>query len=240
MYVFIDYNNVRRLYPNGPAGLRPLVNEISEIICELVSKYPERLQFRLYGGWYSEDHFTRRAQKLSIEIQRRFPKVYRPLAGGRRIKIGVELAYAMLVAPDQHLIKTARTNSAPHRAVRISSPKTHGCKRQACYLKGISAFFHKGHCTHPDCDLDAVQLMGATQSQKLVDTMITADVLHACADGADSLALVSSDDDMVPPVLQALRNGIEVIHLHTGSRKQTPTYYIRPSMQNYAQASLAK
>jgi uncharacterized LabA/DUF88 family protein len=215
-----------------------MINEMSEAVCNLATARPERLRFRLYGGWYRESDFTRRAQDLSSELQRLFPATYRPLGGGRPVKVGVELAYAMLVAPDQHLIKTVRTSNAPHRAVKMGSPRSHGCKRETCYLKGIRAFFSKGYCTHPGCDVKSTQLMGSTQSQKLVDTMITADVLHACADGARSLALVSSDDDMVPAVLQALRNEVEVIHLHTGPRDQTPAYYIQPGQKRYAQATL--
>ena len=53
------------------------------------------------------------------------------------------------------------------------------------------------------------------REQKLVDTMIVADLIHLASRGETPIGLVSSDDDMWPGILSALNIGASVIHVHT-------------------------
>ena len=239
MYVLVDYANVKRLFRGK--GLKAMVVGITEKVCELVSDTPSRLEFRLYGGWYQDQKPTHLAQSLVTEARAEFPILYTPLKGAgkqNRIRVLVELAYSMLIDPSHNLIRTVRERNDPHRSIKVNSPKTYGCTRTDCFLKGIAGFFRKGHCTHQSCRLTSSDLIGSKREQKLVDTMLSTDMVHASITSDTAIVLVSSDDDMVPAVRQSLLIGAKVIHLHTGARSQTPPYYIGTTFSNYQQASL--
>lgn len=62
-------------------------------------------------------------------------------------------------------------------------------------------------------------------SQKLVDTMLTADLIHYASTGTKRLAIVSSDDDLWPGIASACQLGSTVIHIHTFARHRVfPEY----------------
>jgi hypothetical protein len=176
MYVLVDYANVR-----GRFGRKPIDDQVSELIEKIIpflESIPERVQFRFYGGWYEDQTLTKLAQELTSELQQAFPSFVKPIVGGgKKIRVSAELAYSMLVDPDYHLVRTVREGST-HRSVRMQSPKTNGCKRTDCSIRGIKGFFSKGRCTYEGCSMRASDLLGAKREQKLVDTMLTADVLY--------------------------------------------------------------
>ncbi len=49
--------------------------------------------------------------------------------------------------------------------------------------------------------------------QKLVDSMITVDLIHFAMNKSESLVLVSGDDDMWPGIRYALLQDASIIHL---------------------------
>ena len=51
--------------------------------------------------------------------------------------------------------------------------------------------------------------------QKLVDTMLVADLIHLASSGETSVAVVSSDDDMWPGMLMAMSHGAQIVHICT-------------------------
>jgi uncharacterized LabA/DUF88 family protein len=240
MYVLVDYSNVRgRL---GKKDLQTKVRELTETICGVLDEIPHRLNYRLYGGWYEKETLTRKAQEITIEIQNEYPELYQPIVNpGKekkaRIRISAELAYSMLVDPNHHLVRTVRQRKT-YRSVRVQSPKSNGCERDDCFLKGIKGFFSKGRCTHHECDLKADDLLNEKREQKLVDTMLSADLLHLVSEGHNTVVVVTSDDDLIPAVRQALLNDMQIIHIHTGPHQQTPTHYVAPELSNYIQASV--
>jgi uncharacterized LabA/DUF88 family protein len=60
--------------------------------------------------------------------------------------------------------------------------------------------------------------------QKLVDTMMVADMIYlARADNA-AIAVVSSDDDMWPGILSGLVAGAQLIHIQTTGVKRVLPY----------------
>ena len=238
MYVLVDYANVKRLFTRG--GLKTMVVTITEEVCNLIDQLPERLLFRMYGGWYNGQEYTRLAQELSLIIDKEYPLVYKPVtekANQGRLRIQVELAYAMLIDPSHNLTRTVRKRRG-HHSLWVNSPQDQGCIHSECHLRGLLGLFKDGSCTHPSCCLGENELIGLKREQKLVDTMLTTDLIHVSMSEDNAVVLVSSDDDMIPAVRQSILMGTTLIHLHTGSRKVTPDYYIAPHELNYIQSSL--
>lgn len=239
MYVLVDYSNMRGL---GNRGLETKIGELTEAICTVLEAPPHRLNYRLYGGWYEEETLTQKAEEITIEIQDEYPKIYHPIPDpdGKkkaRIRVKTDLAYSMLIDPNHHLVRTVRRRKT-YRSVRVRSPKSNGCRRNDCFLKGIKGFFSKGRCTHRECDLKAHDLLSEKREQKLVDTMLSSDLLHLVSEGHDTVVLVTSDDDLIPAVRQALLNDVRIIHIHTGPHQQTPPHYVAPGLSNYIQTSI--
>jgi uncharacterized LabA/DUF88 family protein len=240
MYVLVDFNNISRSL--GRRNGKFIVEAIAEKVCALTNEHPHRMRFRLYGGWYEETTPSRRAQELAAELEGEFPLLFRPAEIGtekqKPVRLQASLAYAMLVDPQHHLLHTVREEKT-YKSVRVNSPKTSGCQRDDCHLLGINALFSKGRCPHADCSLVAEDILSEKRQQKLVDTMLTADLLHLNGqDTAETVVLVSSDDDFVPAIRQSLLSGMRVIHVHTGPRSATPTHYLSSDLTDYLQTSL--
>src|SRR5690606_37218990 len=120
---------------------------------------------------------------------------------------------SMLIDPGRHLLRTARRHKL-RTAMVVRSPSTVGCAQNPCCLSGLPALIKKGRCPNAACTLTADDLLPDRVNQKLVDTMLTADLLFLNREGEPSVVLASSDDDFVPPILQALAMGTRVYHLH--------------------------
>jgi hypothetical protein len=81
-------------------------------------------------------------------------------------------------------------------------------------------------------------LVPERQQQKLVDTMLAADLIHLGSTSNEPIAIVTSDDDLMPPVIQAVYSGAEVLHLHTIAGRSTPSHYAPTQMDTYIEALL--
>lgn len=145
MFVLVDYSNVRgRLRQKGA---KVKIQKLTEVICDVLEEVPSRLYYRLYGGWYKEKTISRMAEEITTELQDEYPEIYEPLSSSgennnSRVRIQAELAYSMLIDPNHHLVRTVREKKS-YRSVHIQSPKSNGCTREDCFLKGIKGFFQR-------------------------------------------------------------------------------------------------
>lgn len=73
--------------------------------------------------------------------------------------------------------------------------------------------------------MTADELILERQRQKLVDTMLAVDLLYLGTVSDEPIAIVTSDDDLMPPIIQAVYNGAKVLHLHTIAGRSTPAHY---------------
>lgn len=74
--------------------------------------------------------------------------------------------------------------------------------------------------------------------QKLVDTMLTADLIHvASLMGTSDLVIVTNDDDLWPGIRMAVHLGATVHHVHPRKRQTTPGFYASTVTKNYFQYS---
>lgn len=216
--VFIDYDNLPLQHKR--AGVLDVVTKaliqlpmeasISRAMCDV----------RIYGGWYEGTGITAVAQSVAVEIQQAFPTIIRlPTKGGNNVSISTnaELAVSLLQEPGHHLFNTYRRKGKPAN-VRVEDPISLGCSDSACVLPLMKKLLRNGSCPKPGCTISSTNLIYRNE-QKIVDTMLSCDLIHAAATGYAPVLLVSGDDDFLPPLRTILLRGTSAFRFHP-----TPTY----------------
>jgi uncharacterized LabA/DUF88 family protein len=197
-----------------------------------------RINLRLYGGWYEGRSLSRRAQLLGAEIAQSFPTVQTIGEKGvnMSLRIAAQLATALLVDPKTEILNTYRLYAAPPNLSVRSAPWAGCFVPSACALSVLRAFFDRSECTHSSCSITPAEILVRSE-QKLVDSMLTVDMMNVAQTKGESFAIVSSDDDMWPGIRSALLLGCHVFHVHTKSGRSTPTWYSACAGAAYAQSS---
>lgn len=225
MKVLVDFDNVPLGVRNqGPLYLADL------IMTRLAPSSPAgfaSLELRLYAGWDQNSRLTNRAQGLAAALRASFPRILRSSHTDppTPIRLSAELAQSLQCLPRKPLINTFR--KVPFsKAVNCQRPTRVACRNAHCPIDQVAEFFNSGQCPAPGCRTTPAILMTYLE-QKLVDTMIVADLLYLAHSGEPAVALVSSDDDMWPGILTAIHAGAHVLHLQTaGIKKLLPYLHI--------------
>ena len=234
MDVLVDYYNIPQ--QERRKGVAYLINRImSVIVPSHVSARERRVDLRLYGGWYEETSPTRDAQQIERELPG--PTLI-PMDGDRRsLMVNVELAYSMRCDPVHHISYTLRSKTAP-RWLEFTDPTAAGCQLAGrCPLRPGYEFFVRGDCPEQGCPVTS-RLIVRRREQKLVDTMLAADVFFNVHSNAQQVAIVSSDDDLWPAINTALQFGVGVVHVHTVTGHTTRPDYLRGGQADYTELSL--
>ena len=224
VHVFVDYDNV--VGQERRKGLVYVAERILQTIIHGASGLvaPTRFAFRLYGGWYGGTTPTRLAQNLAVEISAHFPRrSVIPTASPVTCLVGMELAYSLDIDPSRHLLHTYRRQGAIDD-VSCRPPIAAGCTEAACALTSMHQFLTSGGCAMSGCAMTPADFLFRGQ-QKLVDTMLAADVIHLAHVNAEPLCVVTSDDDLWPAIKTALVLGRTVLHVQTRPGKRTPNFY---------------
>ena len=150
---------------------------------------------------------------LTAQVQNDFPFILRDVSSGQNIKISGELAHALLRLPKHVLPHTFRQRQGSPR-LTCGDPSKFGCTSPNCPMAIVHQFFALRKCPETSCTRSIDQLLTRAE-QKLVDTMLVADLIHLASSGETSLAIVSSDDDLWPGMLMAMSNGTHVVHVCT-------------------------
>lgn len=230
MIVLVDYDNLPRR--ERDKGLVYLAERIVEVVTARQTPTSGRISLKIYGGWYGRGALTPRGQALSAEATANFPRVV-SLPDGRRVPIGSELAYGLEIEPTRHLWRTYRPRE-PALDVMCHTPMEAGCTNTSCPLVPMEAFITSGVCSAAGCSIGVPDFLYRTQ-QKLVDTMLTADLIHLALADSRNICLVSSDHDLWPGVRTALILGRPLVHVHTRHGESTPAYYSTGSGAGYIQ-----
>ena len=80
-------------------------------------------------------------------------------------------------------------------------------------MEVMHAFFQSGKCPEPSCSFTVSDLIKSRGEQKLVDTMIVADLIHLSHIGEPDVAVVTADDDVWPGVITGMQAGTHVVHI---------------------------
>ncbi len=234
--ILVDYDNIP--LTKRRKGLNHLIESI--LLLFDVSKFSKvnRILVRLYGGWYKLNVPTKAAQNLTVEIQNEFPKIRKCKIGSKvyNITINLELAYSLAIEPGLHLWHTFRPRSIPNNIVCLP-PKSVGCKDKNCQLQNVYEFIKNNECPKTGCNITPENIL-SKPAQKLVDSMMTVDLIYYTIKNEYEVCIVTSDDDQWPGIKYALLNGATILHVHTHSSRLVPYYYLKNVGNNYIQKNL--
>ena len=221
--IFIDYDNLLPSQKN--AGILDVVTKALIQMPFDGATTRVKCEVRVYGGWYEGATMTRRAQDTTVEIQRDFPTIIRlPMGGGGHcvVSMNAELAVALIQEPGHHLFNTYRRKGKPAN-IRVKVPTAIGCTDPDCVLPLMKKLLKTGNCPKPGCVVAERDLV-YRHEQKIVDTMLSCDLIYAANRGTNQIALVSSDDDFLPPLRTALLCGTAAIRFHTKPNSQRASF----------------
>jgi hypothetical protein len=236
MNILVDYNNVPLADQNrGPSFV---INKIINTLGFHLIQPHLRINFRLYDGWYEEHFLTRRAQFVSSEILNDFPSTRTLIDGTNKHKIIVnaELAYSLRIDPGRHLWHTFRKRGYPSN-LRCHNPIHTGCTASPCQMAATYSFLANQICPELGCGVRPEDLIFRGE-QKLVDSMLSVDLIYSHLQGESQVAIVSSDDDMWPSIKTNLQLGMSIIHIHTIPNRRTPSHYSTGPKGSYIQCNL--
>ena len=237
-YVLVDYYNIDRV--NRQRGAAWIVQRVFDTISAEALAGAGRFRVRFYGGWYGKASLSQHGQALSAELDALFPASL--VVGTRytslRLRVLAELASSMLVDPTHDVLHTLRRGRRPRYDVR-PLPFL-GCAEPAdCPIAPIEALVDRKKCPADSCSTPIARVFPRTRQQKLVDTMLVADLIYLACATRGPVVVVSTDDDLWPGIRTALHLGLPVHHVHTENRT-TPGMYASAVTDSYHEYRLIR
>ena len=215
MWVLLDYDNLPNLLRQR--GPKHVADRIVDTLRPALATSTQRLDLKLYGGWYRHSTLTTLAQSLNAALASDFPFVsfiQDTGAARRRVTVAANLAHALEVNPRTDIHNTFRLrDTSEHLACK--HPHDSGCIDTECELISTFRFFESEICPKVGCSITPSALLKRRGEQKLVDTMMVADLIHLAQVGETHVAIVTSDDDVWPGIISAMIRGTHVIHVET-------------------------
>lgn len=241
LLVLVDYDNVDRSHTvAGPVGLAKML--VTLLPSSIVARH-QGVTVRLYGGWRSNGTLTNFAQNLVPDIHSQSPTVVAITNSGvsQSVRLTVELAQGP-IGSSTSLEQTYVKNRGLRNFRSRSAPLPDCANPLSCGLQLFSGLTHATQCGNSGCNSKLADVF-VRDEQKMVDTLIVADIAHqALAVKATDVVVVSSDTDMWPGVLLALRAGCAVIHIHTKRGLRTQRHLMNTLggqlSRNYQQLSV--
>lgn len=228
-HILIDYDNLT-IYQKRK-GLLFNIEAITSNL-KLSNIGSKNLIVRLYGGWYENDRATRLAQDLTAEIKANFPQKVN-LGDRNQVIANVELANSLIIKPQTLLYHTYRKRGTPS-GLGCDHPVKVACFSVTCPLIQVYDFLNLNKCS--ECKYVRPEQVLFRSEQKLVDSMITADMIYL-SQTQNNMSIVSSDDDFWPAILTAITLGSSVIQFHTHGTG-TNILYSQTIKSNYLQKFL--
>lgn len=218
MTILVDYYNLRSELKD--LTLRDLSNLfIANIPPQNLSSL-RKITIRLYGGWFEGQLITRKAQQLANEIEGSFPDVYTDMASNNRIIVNTEMAYSLICNSSNHLFHTYRTR-AVYYGLKVKNSADLGCTDPNCPFEILSQMLSKNRCLI--CNKPDVQSHFYRSEQKLVDTMLSSDIIFLSFQKMP-LLIITTDDDFWPAIRTGVSLGGQIIHIETKNHKRDFDY----------------
>jgi len=211
--VLVDFDNIDfSLRSNLSALENRLFSAVSAI-----QQYDE-INFRFYGGW----DYNRRTSYSAASILpwiHSFPHVINSTL--LNAEIARSLAFEKVNLPFTYRRRTKRINFE----VDISQICV---SNSSCDLYRLNQILKNKKCSKSGCGKFFNEAF-LVNEQKLVDAMISSDLLYLSTLHKDHVFLVSSDDDFIPPIRYLCNIGysIKIIHTHP-----MPYCYRKDYLQN--------
>lgn len=221
MLLLIDYDNVGQ--SERRVGLEHVLRKSVSLIDD-PSLGLTSVRARLYGGWYEGGLLTRLGQTLAAELREISPVRYASPHSTSPIFIRGELATSILAAPRALITNTFRKKGFP-RNLRCESRPWLACADNVnCRLAMVERFITNNSCGSSGCNAQPSDVLHK-QEQKVVDSMMVADLIEHASENNSLLGIVSRDDDMWPGIYMASRIAQAVVHVSTDRAQRVPRYY---------------
>ena len=163
-----------------------------------------------------------------------FPRRMRLLDGRRAVRLRVTMEFARgLIGDTVDFTHTYRRRSLP-AGLRCATPPFAECGHEAdCAVRGLTSFVNESKCPHPQCEVTPRSILWRGE-QKLVDSMLVADLIQLGRTASEVIVLVSSDDDMWPGLRAALLHNARVVHVTA----RTPRQYQSLTTKRYSRITV--
>lgn len=223
MHILVDFDNVESNLLRR--GVLALSERLIRAMADAQMNIPARCDVGLYGGWYERDLLTRSAQRIASDLQGTFPA---PIRWQTNTARGVcltraDLAFSLHADPSRHLFFTFR-NRPFSATIHCDQSILQSCAIPTCPLQAVASFLTQRRCSGQSCTVTQRDFLSKGE-QKLIDTMITSDLIYLAHSGQNNLVVVSSDDDLWPGIRTALALGADVTQIHTRPGRRTKTAY---------------
>lgn len=221
MLLLIDYGNVDE--SERRSGLDHILRKAVSL-AERPGLSLTAVRVRLYGGWYEGGKLTRLGQALSAELRDISPVRYTSPFSSQPVLIRGEIAFSILAAPKVLISNTFRRKGYP-RNLQCESPPWLACADKLnCRLGPIRDFISSDSCGTKGCMIRPTDVLHK-QEQKVVDSMIVADLIDYASLPSSIVGVASRDDDVWPGLYLACKTATEVIHLNASASSRVPEYY---------------
>ena len=233
MWLLVDYGNVDLIQKRR--GLHYVVETLVNRIGPTHLKVNQTVNVRLYDGWYDGIFLTRHAQDIATQIGAFSPSPICVRGHDQNfwVKVNVELARSLLSIPSKDMLHTFRIRGFPS-GLKCETPPFDNCvASKLCPWKKLPDFLRHRKCPTDGCELHPKNIIYKAE-QKIVDTMLTSDMIEIVLRN-EEFVIASSDDDMLPGICLALSRGASVIHLQTKRGQTTPQHYVKDFSTRYTQ-----
>ncbi len=200
LLVLIDHKNL------AASGRR-----LIDILPQWLSSLPETEQHgpvidigvRVYGGWYHETSHTDERSEAIVYYQNELPSLFS--VKNRYFRTHLTFAETLLDSPtakesSQSISITHTTALRPAELISVVRKGIPACTVPTCRIGEVRRWVRRRKaCLEAGCPSSYSDVF-ERREQKQVDVHIAVDLLLA-AQGANSVALVTADNDLIPAIL---------------------------------------
>lgn len=220
-------------------GAEHVIQSILNKISPISIKRAKSVNGRLYGGWFRKRMPTKMAQQLQNQVNHYFPQ-QRKVRGGSSpgyASVNVELARALACDPKVEFTHTFRPRSVPPNLDCMKMPFKNCAHPGDCKIGVIQDLFRYQECPAKKCNTPLSRVLRRPE-QKLVDSMLVADLIHYGQDQREHIVAVSADDDLWPGIRAALLAGAHVSHLVPRWHKRRSFLYSKLATDTYSRFAI--
>lgn len=209
-YILIDFDN----WIKKPLNLisdEELEFQFSTILLNFINNDNfDRINVRLYGGWYKNGLLTARASELQMKLAQISVFPYINKEKKEIIRGKIDVVNSTLNVPELRWTNTYHERLGVPR-LRINQDKlSDACHHNPdiCPVRLLNNFTrHKGkRCTVPGCENEHSDVF-VTREQKMVDTIIASDLMYCCKEqNISNVQLISDDIDHLPALIDSSFN----------------------------------
>ena len=214
-YILVDYDNFEK---NVQISQGQISNGILEIIRRLDQKsnfFSQAIALQditvlLYGGWFFYNKKSYKSTDIYVEISQDFPQLYLTKSQVS-INIVCEMSYGIFSLGKKVFYATYREHSA-NFSIKRGYQKC--CTDGDICIDFVREWQRNKKCVY--CQHEDEKLF-VNVGQKMVDSMIFCDLHYLSQHPNNVIAIVSSDDDMLPVIFQESVLNDKIYHVLTSS-----------------------